>query len=66
MSRITLRLTLDVTYEIDATELNVQDQISDLETNLRDLGTRAANGYWLTGDTDATVVICSPRVEELR
>jgi hypothetical protein len=54
--RITLRLTLDVTYDLNDTKPG------DLIDNLLDIPTRASREGWLTLDTDAEVVVADPQV----
>lgn len=57
--RLTARLTLDVTYDVNNTHTE------DLRDLLLDLPTRAAQNGLLTGDSDAEVVIFQPKVELL-
>lgn len=59
MKRITLRLTIDVTFEPNGTPVN------DLVDNLLDLNARAMRDRLFTCDTDAQVVIAQPNVERL-
>lgn len=57
MTRETLRLTIDVTYEMNGASL------SDLRDNLLKLTARAMNKDMFTDGTDAVVVIANPKVE---
>lgn len=57
--RVTLRLTLDVTYDLYDTD------IRDLEDNLLDLATFASREGMLTGACSAEVVVAAPKVERL-
>lgn len=63
--RVTLRLTLDVTYEIDATENSVDEEIEGLRDNLLDLPTRVARLGMLTRHCASTVVCVNPSMEPL-
>lgn len=60
MSRVTLRLTLDVTYEV-----NDETEVQELRNNLLDLNSIAMRNGVYTDGTDAEVVIANPKVEEL-
>lgn len=60
MRRFTLRLTLDVTYDItDETD------IQELRNNILDLPTMAMRHGILTDGTDAEVVVANPRLEQV-
>jgi hypothetical protein len=56
MTRKTLSLTLDVTYELN------DAHPGDLIDNLLALATRASAEGWLTEGTDAEVVVADPTV----
>lgn len=60
MSRITLRLTLDVTYEVNNTHTD------DLRDNLMDLATLGMREGLFTGESEAEVIMAMPSVEELK
>lgn len=57
--RRTLRLTLYITYEVTS-----DDDIQTLRDNLLEIPGRLMPRPWLTEDTDATVVVIQPSVEE--
>lgn len=60
MSRTTIRLTIDVTYEPNNTHTD------DLKDLLLDLPTRAMREGLFTGHTDAEVIISVPSVEAVQ
>lgn len=59
MTRKTLRLTLDVTYDLNGAA------VGDLEDNLLGLAALASRDGLLSQDTEAEVVIADPKVEVL-
>lgn len=58
--RLTLTLTLAVTYDVDG-----KTDVNDLENNLLAIAQRASREGWLTEDTNAMVVVADPTVEKL-
>jgi len=60
MTRATLRLTLDVTYELNDTPIN--DLVDNL---LYEAGRMAADHARLTDTGTAVVVVANPNVERL-
>jgi hypothetical protein len=56
--RITLTLTLAVTYETNGAIVDVRD----LEDNLLSIATRAGREGWLEDGTEAEIVLADPSV----
>lgn len=64
MSRVTLRLTLDVTYEIS--DDAHPDTLTDLHANLMDMPHRAQRANWFTRAQDAAVVVFISDTERIK